>query len=179
MPLLLIIPLVVLFVIALWAVLLPFSLWMRYRTGRARRRAQGWVIAANAWLLVVSVGVFLLSAWIANLWVPHALRDAALGLALGVVIGIASLWLTRFEADAAGFHYTPNKWLVLGLTLLVAGRIVAGLWMAWQRVGSEAAVPAAAWMQAGGWLGVGGVLIGYYLAYTWGLRGRLRRIARA
>jgi hypothetical protein len=178
MPALLLIPLGLLLIVALWAVLLPFSLWARYRSGRARRRVQGWVVRANAWLLALSVAMFLASAAFAALWVGHALRDAALGLALGTVVGIASLWLTRFEPDATGYHYTPNRWLVLGLTLLVAARIVVGVWLAWRRVAGGAAEPVAAWLQAGGWLGVGGVLLGYYLAYTWGLRARLpRRVA--
>jgi hypothetical protein len=178
MPVLVIIPLVVLAALVLWALLLPVSLWMRYRTGRARRRAQAWVIGANAWLLLVSTGVFVLVAWITGAWVAHALRDATLGLALGIAVGIVSLWLTRFETDASGFHYTPNRWLVLGLTLLVAARIAVGMWMGWRRLGGEALATADV-VQAGGWLGVGGVLLGYYLAYLWGLRARLRRIARS
>lgn len=174
MPLLLLIPLIVLVVVALWALLLPFSLWARYRAGRARRRAQGWVIRANAWLLVASVAIYLLSAWIASHWVAPALRDAAIGALAGGAIGIVGLWLTRFERDDAGFFYTPNRWLVLGLTMLVAARIAFGMWLALRDV---AGTPAA-WLEAGSLFAVGGVLLGYYLAYTWGLRARLpRRIA--
>jgi hypothetical protein len=174
MPLLLLLPLLVLAVLALWALLLPFSLWARYRAGRARRRAMPWVIRANAWLLVVSVAIFLGSAALTSHWLPGALRDACIGLLAGIALGVASLWATRFERDTSGFWFTPNRWLVLGLTLLVAARIVAGLWAGWERVGREAASPAV-WASAGGWLGVGGLLLGYYLAYTWGLRARLRR----
>jgi hypothetical protein len=171
MPLLLLIPLVVLLVVALWALLLPFSLWARYRAGRARRRAQGWVVRANAWLLVASLAIYLLSAWIASFWIAPALRDAAIGALAGAAVGIAGLWLTRFEHLDAGLYYTPNRWLVLGLTALVAARIVAGLWLAWRDAG--AAGPAEAWLHADSRFGVGGVLLGYYLAYTWGLRARL------
>jgi hypothetical protein len=169
MPVLLLIPLLVLVVVALWALLLPVSLWARYRAGRARRRAQGWVIRANAWLLGVSCALYLLSAWIASNWVGHALRDAALGGLAGIGVGIVGLWLTRFEHDDAGFHFTPNRWLVLALTMLVAARIAAGLWLAWRSSGA----PTTAWLQAGSLFGVGGLLLGYYLAYTWGLRARL------
>jgi hypothetical protein len=174
MPLLLLIPLLVLAIVALWALLLPVSLWARYRAGRARRRAQGWVIRANAWLLAASVLVFLGTAALTAPWVPGAWRDAGLGLLAGIGAGVVSLWLTRFEHDADGFFFTPNRWLVLGLTGLVAARIVAGLWAGWERVGGHADSPAT-WAHAGGWLGVGGVLLGYCLAYTWGLRARLRR----
>jgi hypothetical protein len=176
MPLLIALPLLVLAVVALWAILLPLSLWARYRTGRARRRAQGWVIRANAWLLLGSMLVFVAGAAFSTFWLPHALRDAALGLLFGAGVGVVGLWLTRFELDTGGLWFTPNRWLILGLTLLVAARIVAGVWLAWRRVtgtAGDVVAPAAAWLQTGGWLGVGGLLLGYYLAYTWGLRARL------
>jgi hypothetical protein len=170
MPVLLLVLLVVLVVVALWALLLPVSLWARYRAGRARRRAQGWVVRANAWLLVASLALFLGSAWISSHWIAPALRDAALGALAGIGLGIAGLWLTRFEREAGALVYTPNRWLVLALTGLVAARLLAGLWFAWHR-----GVAAGAWLQAGSLFAVGGVLLGYYLLYTWGLRARLPR----
>ena len=176
MPLLLIIPLLLLALVALWAVLLPFSLWMRYRTGRARRRAQGWVIRGNAWLLLASLFVFAFFTAISAFWLPHALRDAGIGVLAGGLLAIASLRLTRFETDAGGFFYTPNRWLVLALTIAVAARLVAGVWMAWRRVFGDAQAGAAeAWLQAGSLVGVAALLLGYYLAYTWGLRARVLR----
>ena len=174
MPLLLLIPLLILAVLALWAVLLPFSLWARYRTGRARRRAVGWVVGGNAWLLLVSVAVFLAGAGIAGIWLPHAPRDAGLGLLVGIAVALLGLALTRFEGVGRELWFTPNKWLVLALTGVVAARLLAGLWLGWRKMFGEGADPAAIW-QAGGLLAIGGLLLGYYLAYTWGLRARLRR----
>lgn len=176
MPLLLV-PLAVLLLFALWLVLLPLSLWARYRGGRSRRRPQAWVVRANAWLLAASLPLFLGSAWIATRWVEAALRDAVLGLLCGIAFGIGSLWLTRFEADANGLAYTPNRWPVLLLTTLVALRILAGLWQAWHQLagGASALVP---WLDAGAWTGVAGVFLGYGLAYAWGLRARLARLPR-
>ena len=172
MPLLLI-PLGVLCLFALWLVLLPISLWVRYSTGRAKRRAQGWVVRGNAWLLAVSLPVFLLTAWIAGHWIDDAVYDALFGLGLGALIGIISLWTTRFERDAKGLLYTPNRWLVLGLTTLVAVRILAGFWVAWRNMSGDTADAFGAWLEAGGWLGVAGLFLGYGAAYTWGLRARL------
>jgi hypothetical protein len=172
MPLLLLLPLLVLGLLALWVVLLPLLLWARYRNGRARRRAQGWVIRVNAWLLAASVPMLLLSAWISSHWFVGTLGEAGAGLLLGVLLGILSLWLTRFEPDSTGFHYTPNRWMVLGLTALVAARIVAGLVLAWQRVDGTR-VAALGLLDAGGLLAIAGVFLGYALAYTWGLRSRL------
>jgi len=175
MPLLLFLPLALLALVALWLLLLPISLWARYASGRARRRAQGWVIRGNAWLLACSVPLLLLSAWLASRWMHAALRDAGLGLLLGILFGIASLWLTRFERDAKGLVYTPNRWLVLALTTLVALRIAAGLWMTWRHATGGAVSALADWIEAGAWTGVAGVFLGYALAYTWGLRARLSR----
>ena len=175
MPLLLLLPLAVLALVALWLVLLPISLWARYASGRARRRARHWVIRGNAWLLAFSVPLFLLSAWLASRWMHAAMRDALLGLLLGTLVGIASLGMTRFELDAKGLVYTPNRWLVLALTTLVALRIAAGLWMAWRQMASGEVNALAEWLDAGAWTGVAGVFLGYALAYTWGLRARLSR----
>lgn len=172
MPLLVLIALLFVAVFALWALLLPFSLWQRYRHGHARRRASAWMVRANTWLLAASVPLFMAGAWIGSYWMPHAVRDAALGLCAGVVVGIVSLWLTRFEREAGQLFYTPNRWLILALTGLVAMRIGFGLWAGWQRFAANAAPPLALWAQAGGVIGVGGILLGYYLAYTWGLRAR-------
>jgi hypothetical protein len=175
MPLLLLAPLAVLALVALWLLLLPISLWLRYAAGRARRRAQPWLIRGNAWLLAVSVPLLLASAWLASRWMHAALRDALLGLLVGVLFGIVSLWLTRFERDGKGLVYTPNRWLVLAMTTLVALRIAAGLWLAWRHATSNAVGALADWIEAGAWTGVAGIFLGYALAYTWGLRARLSR----
>lgn len=176
MPLLLL-PLLLIGFALLWALLLPLALWQRYRRGRARRRARAWAVRVNAWLLLVSAALFVATAWLAGHWVDAALAHAALGLALGVVIGTVGLWLTRFEidpGDPGGLFYTPNRWLVLALTGLVALRIGYGLLHGWQwwRGGADHAV----WLaQQGSLLAVGGLLLGHYLAYGWGLRRRLSR----
>ena len=172
MPLL-IVPLVVLVLLALWLVLLPVSLWQRYRMGKARRRAWSWLVRFNAWALLVSLLLFLASMAVTNVWWPGALAYAASGVGIGVVLGIAGLWLSRFEATPQGMFYTPNPWLVLSLTLLVAGRIAMGfveLWRYWQGRESLALIPV---LDHASLFAVAGLLLGYYLAYTWGLRRRL------
>lgn len=173
MPLLLLLPFALLALIAIWLVLLPISLWARYASGRARRRAQGWVVRGNAWLLAMSLPLFLLSAWAATYWMDDALRDAGLGLLIGVVVGVVGVWLTHFERDAKGLVYTPNRWLVLVLTSIVALRVVAGLWMAWRHANGDVSGALAQWLDAGAWTGVAGLFLGYGLAYTWGVRARL------
>lgn len=177
MPLLLI-PLLIVGVVALWAVLLPIALLQRYRRGKARRRAQGWVIKGNAVLLAISALLFVLGAWIGARWIDGALQYACIGLGVGVVIGVAGLWLSRFESTGNGLYYTPNRWLVLSLTTLVAARIALSVWQMWQRWQSSSAT---GWELLGdhaSLFAVGGILLGYYLAYTWGLRSRIARLLR-
>ncbi len=171
MPLLLL-PLALLALLLLWLLLLPVGLVMRYRSGRARQRALGWVLTANAWLLLGSAVVFLASAWASSFWVPQALSWAALGLLAGMPMGVVGVWRTRFETSPAGFHYTPDRWLVLMLTGVVALRIGIALWQGMARLRGSGA---ADWfVDAGSLFGVGGLLLGYHLTYAWGLRRRWR-----
>ncbi len=172
MPLLLI-PVLVLALFALWVTLLPLSLWARYRNGRARRRAQGWIVRGNSWLMAASLPVFVFSSWVTTRWMPHALRDASIGLLVGALLGILSLWMTRFERHGNTLWYTPNRWLMLSLTIVVAMRLLAGLWVGWRHLASHAPNEMAAWLDAGAWAAIGGLFLGYGVAYLWGLRARL------
>ena len=173
MPLLLLlVPLALLALVALWVVLLPFGLWQRYRLGKARRRALRWAVHVNAWALAVSIVLFLAGAWLGGHWIAGALPHAALGLASGTALGIVGVWLSRFEHTERGLYYTPNRWLALGLTLLVAGRIALGLWQAWHHLRGGGAAQSLPDDQAS-LLAIGGLLLGYYAAYAFGVRRRL------
>ena len=176
MPLLLI-PIALLAFVLLWLLLLPLALRQRYRRGHARRRAVPWALRVNAWLLTAAAALFLLSAAVMAVWIDGAVLYAACGLGIGVVVGIVGLWLTPFQAEPAGLYYAPNRWLVLALTLLVATRIVYGLWHAAQLWRGGAGH--AAWLAGqGSLLAIGGLLLGYYLAYTCGVWARCARLAR-
>lgn len=177
---LLLIPFVVLLLAALALLLWPIGLWQRYRLGRARRRAYGWLVVFNAVALLVSTLLFLVGAAIAGAWIDAALWNAWLGLLAGVLVGLVGLWLTRFEDGSDAFHYTANAWLVLALTLVVALRVALGAWQAWHRwwEGVPAPVP---WPWLAGHaslLAMAGLLLGYHAAYALGLWQRMRRHAR-
>lgn len=167
MPLLLIVPLLVAGLFVLWVLLLPISIVQRYRYGKARRRVLPWAVRLNAWLLAMSVFLFVASSWVAATWVDRALLDAVLGLGVGGVIGVVGLALDRFEVTPQGLFRTPNQWLVRGVSLLLAGRIAFGLWLAWSD-GPDTAM--AAWATHAGLIGVAGILLGYSVATSWGLR---------
>lgn len=171
MPLLLLLPLLVAGLFALWVVSLPLVVAQRYRHGRARRRVQPWYVRVNAWLLAASAMVFMAVSALLAQWVPDALPDAAMGLGLGIAVGLLGMRLDCFESTPQGLFRTPHRGLLLALTLLLAGRIVLGAWLAW----SDAEVDGA-WglVSRAGLLAIGGVLLGHALATTWGLRHRVR-----
>lgn len=154
--------------------LLPLSLVQRYRVGTARRPARGWIITLNLIALGLSAAIFLMSAALTNIWVPRAFSHAAIGLALGCVLGVLGLALTRWETRPEALFYTPNRWLVLGITLTVTARVLYGFWRTWQawRWGFEDPSSVAA-SGAAGSLAAGAVVLGYYLIYWAGVRRKL------
>lgn len=177
MPLLLLLPLLILAIVALWAVLLPISLIQRYRLGRKRRRVVAWANSTNAWLMLVSVMAFFLSAWMGTRWLPDALLMAAAGFAAGIALGIINLVISRNEVEAGNFYITPNAILVLGMTLLVAGRILLGLWQLYEHgFQLHPMQREEAWfLRPASLFALGGLLLGHYFAWCWGLRSMLRR----
>jgi hypothetical protein len=168
--LLLVLPLLVLLVVAL----MPLILLQRYRMGTARRQARPWLATLHVGLTIFSVLCFFAGAAITALWVPNALRGAATGVILGTGLGLVGLALTRWEPTPATLHYTPNRWLVLIVTLMVSARVAYGFWRSWQA--AQAGIHGTQVVLAFGIpesLAVGGAVIGYYIAYAWGVRRRV------
>jgi glucose-6-phosphate-specific signal transduction histidine kinase len=170
-PLLILPVLIVLAVVAL----VPFSIVQRYRMGTSRQRARGWLTTINLAGIALSAILFLAGAAVTTVWVPHAFTYTAAGLVIGCVLGFIGLWLTRWEPAPGSLHYTPNRWLVLGITLVVTARLIYGFWRGlhtWR-----AGVEGASWFGAAGIPGsmaAGAVVLGYYLAYWVGVRRRLK-----
>src|SRR5262245_62054111 len=103
--------------------LMPFVLIQRYRVGRSRRLARPWLAGLNVVATTVSAVTFLVSAALVNIWVASSFAFALLGMLAGSVLGLLGVWLSRWEPTPEALHYTPNRWLVLGVTLLVSGRL--------------------------------------------------------
>jgi hypothetical protein len=170
---LLLLALPLLMVLAL-TILMPLSLVQRYRVGTSRRRVRGWLALANIAAMAFAVVFFLTVTAAVGLWVPGAFTSSLAGLAAGAVLALLGLWLTRWEPTTQGLHFTPNRWLVLGITLLVTARILYGLWRAWHawRLGLDDGT----WFAAAGVAGsfaAGALVLGYYLTYWVGVRRRL------
>jgi hypothetical protein len=171
MPLLLALLLIPLLVI----VLIPVSLVLRIRQGAMRRQARGWLVTANVIGIMLSTAMFLIGALITSRWVPEVLRYSLAGLSLGAVLGLIGFALTRWESSGGVLHYTPNRWLVLTVTLVVAARIAYGVWRVW--AGWQAGVEQLAAVTASNIalsIAAGAVVLGYYVIYWIAIRRRLR-----
>lgn len=163
-----------------FVIAIPFSLVMRYRVGKARRLARAWVVTANLVMLSISLALFLVGAAMTNIWVPRAFVYGLAGLAAGGTLGVLGLLATRWERTPNGLFFTPNRWLVLLVTLVVAARISFGIWRSWHAWHHGAG--AVGWLEAFGVaqsLAAGAIVLGYYLVYLLGLRRRLRPLVQA
>ncbi|WP_101926306.1 MULTISPECIES: DUF1453 domain-containing protein [Luteimonas] len=179
MPILLLLLVLLLLVFA--AVLLwPLALWNRYRVGSSRRRPPYFLTRLNAFLIPASAGVFLLAMAATNLFVTHAFVYGAAGLLAGLLLGGLGWVLTRVEHRPGQVWYTPNRWLVLGLTLVVVARLGVAIWQTWERMrGHHDAL--AHWGLLGehaSLFAVAGLVLGYHAAYAWLLYRRLGRWLR-
>ena len=165
------------FIVLAIIALIPFSLVQRFRRGTMRRRALGWVMGLNFAGTLLSCVLFLIGASITTRWVPGTLTYTAAGLAIGCLLGGAGLALTRWEATPGRLHYTPNRWLVLGITLVVTARVFYGFYRSYQAW--QATLDKMAWVAASGAaasMSAGAIVLGYYLVYWGGVRRRLRRV---
>jgi hypothetical protein len=161
-------------------VLMPLSLVFRYRAGTARRQARSWVATLNLVALSISTSLFLMGAGLTSIWVPHAFTHSLLGLLGGIALGIVGLWLSRWERTPRSLHYTPNRWLVLAVTLVVTARVLFGLWRGWHTWRhAPGDTPWLAALGVAGSMAAGAVVLGYYLSYWMGIRRRLRRHSRS
>lgn len=163
--------LAVLLLVLLFVAATPFLLIIRFRLGVARRPARRWIATMNVISLLASAAFFLWLAALTNSWVPNAFRYSLIGLIAGVLLGMLGLKVTRWELTARSPYYTPNRWLVLLITVAVTTRLLFGLWRiwhAWRTTGHDGSWLASAGIP--GSMAVGALVLGYYLAYFIGVR---------
>lgn len=168
-----------LFIILLVIILMPLSLLQRYRVGTMRRLGRGWVATLNLVAILVSIGILLFSSALTSIWVPRAFSYSLAGLLVGCACGLLGLALTRWEASPRSLHYTPNRWLVMIITLVVTARVLYGFWRSWHAW--QSGLEGGSWFVASGVagsLGAGAVVLGYYFVYWVGVRRRLRKHRR-
>jgi len=162
--------------IILSVVMLPLSIAMRFRASSTRRRAWGWLISLNLVASLLSLTVLLVTAAVSNGWIPNAFRYSLMGSAVGFACGFAGLASSRWEITPQGLHYTPNRWLILIITLVVTARIFYGFWRMWQ---AWQTTPAGqSWLAvsgAAGSMAAGAAVLGYYAIYWAGVQRKVRR----
>jgi hypothetical protein len=144
--------------------LTPLTLVQRYRVGTARRQARPWLATFGLVMMAGSTIFFLAGAGATSFWIQDAFPGALAGVGIGMALGMLGVLLSRWEATPGSLHYTPNKWLVLTITLLVSARLLYGLYRS-QLATAES-------------IATGGVVIGYYFGYAAALRWRIRRWER-
>ena len=168
MPVLIVVILLVLFVIAL----IPISIVQRFRVAAAERPARRWLATLNLVAVALSTLLFVAGALITSRWVAEVLDYTLAGLAIGCGLGAVGVALTRWTFVDGRLRYAPNRLLVLGVTTVVAARVLYGFWRTWEtwHAGIDSVAPGvAASMSAGS------VVLGYYLVFWTGIRWRLGR----
>ncbi len=156
------------------------SLGLRYRAGTARRRGRRWVATMNVWMTIFSAVLFLFVAFLMSFWLGPTLRFALGGMAIGAVLGLLGLALTRWEVEREELFYTPSRWLALIITFAITARFIYGWWHA-THFRNSMAVDQHWFMTATATqlsIAVAGGLIGYYFVYAIGVRFRLGRHER-
>jgi hypothetical protein len=170
-----------LFVVLAFGGVVLLSLALRYRAGTARRRGRRWVATMNVWMTSFSAVLFLFVVFLMSIWLGPTLRFALAGMAIGTVLGLLGLALTRWEIEGEGLFYTPSRWLALIITFAITARLAYGWWHATH---SNNNVPGDQhWFMNSSTtqlsMAVAAGLIGYYLVYAIGVRLRLRRHERS
>ena len=168
-----------LFVLLAFGGVVLLSLALRYRAGTARRQGRRWVATMNVWATSFSAALFLCFTFLISFWLGPTLRFALAGMAVGAVLGLLGLVLTRWESHPEGLFYTPSRWLALLVVLAIAARLVYGWWHTMHR-----GVPDQQhwFLSASGTqlsVAVAAGLIGYYLVYAIGVRDRVTRHERS
>jgi MFS family permease len=164
-----------LFVLLAFGGVILLSLALRYRAGTARRQGRRWVATMNMWVTSFSAALFLCFTFLISFWLGPTLRFALAGMAVGAVLGLLGLILTRWESQPEGFFYTPSRWLALLVMLAVAARLVYGWWhgLHLNAPGQQHWLMSPSGTQLS--VAVAAGLIGYYLVYAIGVRIRISR----
>ena len=165
------------FVLFALAGVVLLSLALRYRAGTARRQARRWVTTLNVWMTSFSAIFFLLFTLLLSIWVASAFRFALIGMAVGGILGVLGLTLTRWESRPEGLFYTPSRWLAFIIVFAIAARVLYGWWRATHPSsgggGDQHWLITTSGMQLS--LAIASGLIGYYLVYSIGVRSLLAR----
>jgi hypothetical protein len=163
--------------LAVMVPLMAFAVWRRVRSQFGRQPIRRRRMVARITIFAV-IGVLVS---LTGLHDPRLLEGLLCGAAIGAVLGLVGLRLTRFERSADGSDgYIPNPWIGGLLTVLLIARLAWRFVVLMPQLGSAsvgASAPAIG--NSPLTLLVFGLLIGYYVTYFSGLLVHHRRFERA
>jgi hypothetical protein len=102
--------------------LLALILWRVYMRMR-RTLGRQHLTKVRPWIIVILYPVLTALILSSAARQPQALAALAVGLAVGVGLGIYGFRLTRFEVTPEGLYYTPSAHIGIALSLLLVGRV--------------------------------------------------------
>jgi hypothetical protein len=153
--------------------LLAIRMYGRVRRNIGRQRLQRKRLIAGIIIFAVVTCVLLFVSFI----YPRVLLGLGGGLALGGLLALVGLRLTRFEATPEGRFYTPNSYIGVALSVLFIGRLLYRLVLLSSISDKPAQAPPL--MQSPLSFLVFGLLAGYYIGYYAGILWRSRAASTA
>ena len=125
-------------------------------------------LSIRPWFTVVLVPVVLIALLLQTLANPMTALMLLGGAAVGSMLGVVGLRLTRFERTPEGFFYTPNAHLGIALSLLMVARIGYRM-VPLLLTGATVLTPPADFVRSPVTLLLIGVLASYFVTYAIGL----------
>ncbi|MDB4941741.1 MAG: hypothetical protein JWP97_1275 [Labilithrix sp.] len=151
---------------AVFVLFVGLLLYRRFRATFGRQKLSPVRMVLRAVLLaVVAVALLVVSH------APAAIAASTVGLGMGIGLSFLGMRHTKVESTPQGVFYTPNRWLGIGVTALVLGRLAARIFSVYAAVAANPALarggaPSFGDAQKSPWtLGMFFVMGGYYVAY--------------
>ena len=156
------------------ALVLPYLAWRVYR--RFHRNVGRQLVHTGRLVSgIVIFGVIAALLLFFCLFSSRMLVGLGSGLALGGLLALVGLRLTKFEVGQPKPHYyTPNTYIGVGLSLLLAGRVLYRMSLFYFS-GATAVHSSPALMQSPLTMLVIGLTAGYYIAFNSGVLIRSNR----
>ncbi len=150
-----------------YLVIIPLIAWRFYRRSR-RLMGRQRLTQYRPWLQVILYPVLTIFVCGAAFAHPMALVWLALGLGLGVALGLFGLSKTQFETTPEGLFYTPHAHIGIAVSVLFLGRVAYRFYEVYQAEQSGAGTPVN-FAHSPLTLLVWGLLAGYFVTYAAGL----------
>jgi hypothetical protein len=146
------------------AALVAWIIFSRVRRMVGRQK----LVPLRQWTTIVLFSFLIALTLIVSFVRPQNALTLAGGVAIGAVLAIYGLRLTKFENTAAGLFYSPNAYLGIVLSLLFVGRLAYRA-LQLHAASDLATAQPADFMRSPLTLAIFGMLASYYVAYAVGL----------